>query len=117
MVSRIAPSHPCGLDVQFMRLRLLVHTRVGLAVRTLLVASVACTAVTVFGQTIPTAAEVTRGGTSSSTTGEPALVLSPFEVREDEERGYLATSAQSGTRLRTELKDIAAAVSVVTKDF
>ena len=48
---------------------------------------------------------------------DEAIVLSPFEVREDEDKGYLATSAQSGTRLRTELKDIAAAVSVVTKDF
>jgi outer membrane receptor protein involved in Fe transport len=57
---------------------------------------------------IPSRAEVEANST---------LVLSPFEVREDEDRGYLATSAQSGTRLRTELKDIAAAVSVVTKDF
>lgn len=54
---------------------------------------------------------------SSSSTSDPTIVLSPFEVREGEDQGYLATSAQSGTRLRSELKDIAAAVSVVTKDF
>ncbi len=56
-------------------------------------------------------------GNPSETGQEETLVLSPFEVREDEDRGYQATSAQSGTRLRTELRDIAASVSVVTKDF
>lgn len=70
---------------------------------------------------VPTPAQVNRAANataaSSSQAPEETLVLSPFEVREDEDRGYLATSAQSGTRLRTELKDIAAAVSVVTKDF
>ena len=53
----------------------------------------------------------------SAAPAAETLVLSPFEVREDEDRGYLATSAQSGTRLRTELRDIAASVSVITKDF
>lgn len=48
---------------------------------------------------------------------DSTIVLSPFEVTEAADQGYLATSAQSGTRLRSELKDIAAAVSVVTKDF
>jgi outer membrane receptor protein involved in Fe transport len=65
------------------------------------------------GQTVvPERAEVEN---ASATTD--AVKLSPFEVRADEDHGYLATSAQSGTRLRSELKDIAAAVSVVTKDF
>lgn len=67
---------------------------------------------------VPTPAQVARPGTTSTApAADQALVLSPFEVREEQDNGYLATSAQSGTRLRTELKDIAAAVSVVTKDF
>jgi outer membrane receptor protein involved in Fe transport len=45
------------------------------------------------------------------------IVLSPFEVRGDADTGYLASTAQSGTRLRTDLKDIASSISVVTKDF
>src|SRR5688572_20453488 len=48
---------------------------------------------------------------------EPATVLSPFEVRPEDDTGYLATTAQSGTRLRTDLKDIASSISVITKDF
>ena len=63
------------------------------------------------------AAPVRSSSSSSTPADEDTLVLSPFEVRESEDKGYLATSAQSGTRLRSELKDIAASVSVVTKDF
>ncbi len=48
---------------------------------------------------------------------EETLVLSPFQVNADADNGYLASSAQSGTRLRTDLKDIASSISVVTKDF
>jgi hypothetical protein len=44
-------------------------------------------------------------------------VLSPFEVKEEQDSGYLAGTVQSGTRLRMELKDAAASISVVTKDF
>ena len=66
-----------------------------------------------FGASAPRPA--VRSGAAG--TAEPTIVLSPFEVREDEDQGYLATTAQSGTRLRSELRDIAAPISVVTKDF
>src|SRR5689334_11444566 len=66
---------------------------------------------------VPTTAEVTKPGAPASTSADDTVVLSPFEVRNEDDQGYLATSAQSGTRLRSELKDIAASVSVVTKDF
>ncbi|HEY1111348.1 MAG TPA: TonB-dependent receptor plug domain-containing protein [Opitutaceae bacterium] len=62
----------------------------------------------------PTAAEVAREAAASA---DNTVVLSPFEVNADLDTGYLATTAQSGTRLRTELKDIASSISVVTKDF
>lgn len=48
---------------------------------------------------------------------EKTVVLSPFQVNADADTGYLASTAQSGTRLRTDLRDIASSVSVVTKDF
>lgn len=73
------------------------------------------------GSVVPSAAEVRRaaanGAPNTDASNDQAVLLSPFEVREAEDQGYLATSAQSGTRLRSELKDIAASVSVVTKDF
>ncbi len=45
------------------------------------------------------------------------LLMSPFEVNTEQDTGYLASGVQSGTRLRTDLKDIASSISVVTKDF
>ena len=53
----------------------------------------------------------------SSAVDEPVTVLSPFEVTAEEDRGYLAGTVQSGTRLRMDLKDTAASISVITKDF
>ncbi len=49
--------------------------------------------------------------------GDAPVKLSPFVVEESEDRGYAATSTLAGTRLRTELKDVGAAISVVTAQF
>lgn len=43
--------------------------------------------------------------------------LTPFVVEESEDRGYAATSTLAGTRLRTDLRDVGAAISVVTSQF
>jgi outer membrane receptor protein involved in Fe transport len=53
---------------------------------------------------------------ATAPAGDDTLVLSPFEVK-SEDTGYLASTAQSGTRLRTDLQDIASSISVVTKTF
>jgi hypothetical protein len=57
----------------------------------------------------------------AATPAEPAkeevLVLSPFEVTADEDSGYVATSTLAGTRIRTDLKDVGSAISVITKEF
>src|SRR5690349_5574164 len=47
----------------------------------------------------PTAAEVNRSTPASDagTASDPALVLSPFEVRPEEDSGYQATSTLAGT--------------------
>lgn len=60
-----------------------------------------------------------RGTNRAATVPSEAEVttLSPFQVNADAHTGYLASTAQSGSRLRTELKDIASSISVVTKDF
>ncbi|MES1168776.1 MAG: TonB-dependent receptor plug domain-containing protein, partial [Oleiharenicola lentus] len=49
---------------------------------------------------------------------EETLVLSPFVVDASEDAdSYSAKSTLAGTRVRTELKDIASSISVVTKQF
>ncbi len=48
---------------------------------------------------------------------EEVLVLSPFEVTAEEDTGYVATSTLAGTRIRTDLKDVGSAISVITKEF
>jgi len=48
----------------------------------------------------------------------PDLVeLSPFVVDRSRDRGYRATSTLAGSRINTELKDIAAPLTVVTKEL
>lgn len=51
------------------------------------------------------------------TNKEEVFTLSPFEVVTDENVGYLATSSLAGSRLNTDLKDVASAISVVTQEF
>jgi hypothetical protein len=67
-----------------------------------------------FSQQASPASSPAASGTEKE--DEP-VVLSPFDVNADADVGYLASTAQSGTRLRTDLKDIASSISVVTKDF
>ncbi len=48
---------------------------------------------------------------------ERAIELSPFEVTTDQDVGYLAANSLAGSRLNTNLKDIAASISVFTEEF
>ncbi len=48
---------------------------------------------------------------------EEIFELSPFTVEGAEETGYRATATLAGTRIRTELKDVGSAISVVTEQF
>lgn len=48
---------------------------------------------------------------------EEVIHLSPFEVQAGTDIGYQATQTMSGTRIRTDLKDVGSAISVVTKEF
>ncbi|WP_438481008.1 TonB-dependent receptor plug domain-containing protein [Oleiharenicola lentus] len=50
-----------------------------------------------------------------ATTEDSAIELSPFQVTSTRDQGYRATSTMSGTRLKTDLADLAAPISVVTK--
>jgi iron complex outermembrane receptor protein len=52
--------------------------------------------------------------TPAAVAGEEAVVLSPFQVAADSEKGYLATQTLNGTRIATSLKDIGSALTVFT---
>ena len=66
-------------------------------------------------QTAPPAP--TAQPTPAATGADEAVRLTPFVVSESEDRGYAATSTLAGTRLRTDLRDVGAAISVVTSQF
>ncbi len=53
----------------------------------------------------------------SPITPEETIVLSPFTVDASAEKGYLATQTLSGTRLKTDLKDIGAALTIFTEEM
>ncbi|MEJ1973081.1 MAG: TonB-dependent receptor plug domain-containing protein [Lacunisphaera sp.] len=60
--------------------------------------------------------------TTAAPAAEPApkddvLVLSPFEVSADTTEGYAAATTLAGNRLKTDLRDIGSAVTVVTSQF
>lgn len=60
-------------------------------------------------------------GFSQTTASPPAendiVQLSPFTVDSSTDDGYRANSTISGSRLNSELKDVAASVTVLTQDF
>ncbi|PAW64922.1 MAG: hypothetical protein B9S34_11770 [Opitutia bacterium Tous-C1TDCM] len=64
-----------------------------------------------FAQTAPSPA------TSSPVAQADAVVLSPFIVDSAQDSGHQATSTLSGSRLKTDLKDVASSVTVLTAEF
>ncbi len=66
------------------------------------------------GQAAP-ATEPAAGTPAASE--EEIVVLSPFIVSADEAKGYAATATLASARVRTELKDVGSAISVVTPEF
>lgn len=58
----------------------------------------------------------TANATPNAIKDEP-VALSPFEVSATQDTGYAGQDTLSGSRLRTNLKDVAAAISPMTADF
>lgn len=53
----------------------------------------------------------------NKTADESVVELSPFVVSGDTDRGYQATYTLAGTRLKSDVKDIAGAIQVLTSEF
>ena len=81
--------------------------------RTLLVAFVGWLATTAAAVAQTTPAPAPAPATSKVET----VQLSPFEVVSETDNGYKANGTLAGTRLRTDLRDVAASITVVTKEF
>ncbi len=64
----------------------------------------------------PTERTAMVADSGTQTAGE-VVALSPFEVSTTQDNGYQATETLAGTRIRTDLKDVGAALSVYTKEF
>src|SRR5690349_17523296 len=52
-----------------------------------------------------------------ATGAEEPVTLSPFVLTEEKDPGYAASETLSGTRLRTPVKDVASAMTIVTADL
>ena len=80
-----------------------------------------------FGQAANTntAPDSTTTTTTTTTTAvattegaeAPPTVMTPFEVDSSQDTGYRARNSLAGSRVSTDLKDIANPITVVTKDF
>ncbi|MEJ1971086.1 MAG: TonB-dependent receptor plug domain-containing protein [Lacunisphaera sp.] len=75
------------------------------------------TALAVMAGAWPLLAQTTAPSTAPKPREDEVLVLSPFEVNSAEDTGYAATQTLAGTRIRTDLKDVGSAISVITKEF
>ena len=53
---------------------------------------------------------------SAPATGA-SIVLSPFTVNTEKDAGYAANETLSGTRMRTDLKDVSVSLSILTPQF
>jgi len=62
-------------------------------------------------------AQAASTGNAPAPEDEDMVVLSPFEVTDDQSEGYTAATTLAGNRLNTELRDIGNAVQVVTTQF
>ncbi len=66
------------------------------------------------------AAALARGQTVAPVaqkSADTAVVLSPFEVSDSKDVGYIATNSLAGSRLNSALKDTPAIIDVFTKEF
>jgi hypothetical protein len=63
------------------------------------------------------ALEVQDIGNLFGNDGDQVIVMSPFVIAANEDKGYAATSTLAGSRASPDLKDMSSAVSAVTEQF
>ena len=65
----------------------------------------------------PSAITTTTPAPAKALLSSEALVLSPFEVNTDQDPGYAASTALTGTRTNEKLENLPNSISVLTADF
>ncbi|HEY9153786.1 MAG TPA: TonB-dependent receptor plug domain-containing protein, partial [Opitutaceae bacterium] len=83
--------------------------------RTVLAASALLASQALVAQTAQTPVQTTDSATKQSQ--EEMIELSPFLVEATQDEGYQAVNTLAGTRVRTDLRDVASSISVVTSKF
>jgi len=68
-----------------------------------------------FGQAAPAAPAT--DSTPTAVADEDIIEMSPFVVTTENQDRYRATDTLAGSRIRTELKDVGSAISVITSEF
>ncbi|HKJ91023.1 MAG TPA: hypothetical protein VJ960_07815, partial [Oceanipulchritudo sp.] len=72
-------------------------------------------AVGIIGATTPNAALAQEQDTDEQQ--EEIFELSPFLVSGSEDQGYYATQSLAGTRLKSNIRDVGASISIITEEF
>ena len=65
----------------------------------------------------PVAAQTVSSSPAATATANDPVQLTPFEVSAGQDKGYVGQDTLAGSRLRTNLKDLAAAISPMTAEF
>lgn len=82
-----------------------------------LLASIVASATLLDGADTPANAGATDATPSAGDGTTQAVVMNPFVVSTDKDKGYKATNAISGTRLDTPIKDLPLSLEVITPQF
>ncbi len=72
-------------------------------------------ALSAWSQTTTTAEEAAKAKAAAEAKKDDKLVLTPFQVTTTKDSGYYAENTLAGSRLNTNLADLAASITVVTK--
>src|SRR5207247_6426129 len=75
-----------------------------------------CTAL-LLAQAVPPPSTATSPSSPATPSDVEIVTLTPFEVSTSKDTGYQATETLAGTRIRTDLADVASAIQVLTKEF
>jgi hypothetical protein len=65
----------------------------------------------------PSPARPAANGSATTATGDTVVELSPFVISSDSETGRVATQTLGGSRMKTDFKDLAQPMEVLTMDF